>query len=302
MGIQDREYYRSEGPSFLGGFSERGQVCKWLIIINVCVFLAQLVIDHRPQVGPSPLTDALALSKDAVLHGQVWRLVTYAFLHSTGSLWHILFNMLFLWWFGSRVEEIYGPREFLAFYLTAAVLGALAYIGWQVVDGSNAVAIGASGAVLAATVVFACHYPHHKILLFFILPVPIWAMAVLLVAQDAFGLLGGSRAQTAFACHLGGAAFGFLYFRYQWRLLDLWTSLRGSTERRRANPHLRLYREEPEMSRVPPVPAAVGVDEQLEAKLDAVLAKVSATGKESLTDDERDILLRASEIYKKRRT
>ncbi len=128
MGIYDRDYVRREGPSFLGSFVERGRVCRWLIGINVVAFIVQiLTLPHDDVPGFGWFTDALDLTVSGVLHGQVWRLLTYAFLHDTQSIWHILFNMLFLWWFGSDVEDLYGPREFLAFYLTAAFLGGVAY-------------------------------------------------------------------------------------------------------------------------------------------------------------------------------
>ena len=178
MGIYDREYYRREGPSFLGSISERGKVCKWLIAINVAFFVAQIAsdkvtgwLDVRTGRPLTPLTDEEVLKNSTaaqdyremspekqrrfveqsrpdieelrqkleqeygsgVLQGQVWRLLTYAFLHSTDQSipWHIIFNMLFLWWFGHEMEELYGPREFLTFYLVAAFLGGIAFFLWQ---------------------------------------------------------------------------------------------------------------------------------------------------------------------------
>jgi len=160
MGIYDREYYRREGPSFLGSFSDRGQICKWLIGINVVCFIIQLITQHRPQFvpGPAPFTDALLLDASAVIHGQVWRLLTYAFLHepvTNGIPTHILFNMLFLWFFGSDVEDIYGPREFLTIYLTAAVLGGIAFVlAWAAGMGGQ-YCLGASGAVMSVMVLCA---------------------------------------------------------------------------------------------------------------------------------------------------
>jgi len=70
-----------------------------------------------------PFTDALELDAPKVMDGQIWRLLTYAFLHDTQIPLHIIFNMLFLWWFGSDVEDLYGSKEFLAVYLVGAVLG-----------------------------------------------------------------------------------------------------------------------------------------------------------------------------------
>src|SRR5580704_18099015 len=97
-------------------------------------------------------------------------------------------------------------------YLLAAVVSSLAYVvssemHWQ--DGARA--YGASGAVTAVMLICACHDPYRTILLFWILPVPIWLFVVFAVARDFLGLLGG-MGKVAFAAHLGGAGFGYLYY------------------------------------------------------------------------------------------
>src|SRR5690348_15134834 len=115
MGIYDREYYRRDGSSFFSSLAQRGQVCNWLIGINVVVFIAQLVT-NRPGPGLGPVTELFILSTPKVMQGEVWRLLTYAFLHDPTIWQHIVFNMLFLYWFGKDVEDLYGPREFLLFY------------------------------------------------------------------------------------------------------------------------------------------------------------------------------------------
>ena len=143
MGIQDRDYYRNEGPSVFDSLLPSGLVCRWLIGINVVVWVLQLatMTTVRGEFGMERtdgwVTNWLILNTDAVLHGQVWRLLTYAFLHSTDlstniGITHILFNMLFLWWFGSDVEQMYGRTEFLAIYLISALLGGIAFEGWHV--------------------------------------------------------------------------------------------------------------------------------------------------------------------------
>jgi membrane associated rhomboid family serine protease len=321
MGIYDRDYYRREGPSFLSSFIDRGKVCKYLIAINVVFFVIQLIApaekqfvrvdDDSNQVvqvndSESVFTKALWLDPDAVLHGQVWRLLTYAFLHA-GAL-HIFFNMLFLWMFGNEVEDLYGPKEFLAYYLISAVLGGIAFQLWAM-TGSHAVCLGASGAVTAVMVLYACHYPS-RILYFWFIPMPVWVFAAIQVGMDVLGFLGsmkGAHSTTAVTVHLAGAAFAFAYYKLHWRVLNWlpdWRSWRRNQARRRAKLH--AYREEeplraPVAVAAPPSPS-VDLDEQLEAKLDAVLQKVSQTGRESLTESERQILVRASEIYKKKRS
>jgi hypothetical protein len=127
-------------------------------------------------------------------------------------------------------------------------------------------------------------------------------LVVLNVLQDVLGLLGGPARPVAFAIHLGGAAFGFLYYKLHWRVLYLWPS-GWQWKFRRARPRLRVYRGERDVE-----PVAVPADSpqplagaELEAELDAVLAKVARQGKSSLTEREQQVLLRASEIYRQRR-
>ncbi len=297
MGIYDREYYRRDGPSFLGSFADRGMICKWLIGINIVLFLFQLIGGPR-----SPVTQWLVLDVASVRdHWQVWRLLTYAFLHDPDSIWHIIFNLLFLWWFGNELESIYGSWEFLAFYLISAVLGGLAFL----VQYFNArgICLGASGAVTAVMVLYALHFPRRVILLFFFLPVPIWLLVVFQVAVDMLGFMGGARDGVAFVVHLAGAAFGLVYFKLHWRVLN-WLPDLSAWRLGRNRPSLRVYQPEAEETPVPvaAAPAAPEVDEQLEAKLDAVLEKVARFGQASLTDTERAILLRASEVYNRRRS
>jgi membrane associated rhomboid family serine protease len=310
MGIYDRDYYRREGPSILGSFVERGKVCKWLIAINVACFVIQLLTQQT--VGGEGIalpresgwfTNLFLLDVEKVLHGEVWRLLTYAFLHSEYSLMHIIFNMLFLWWFGSDVEDLYGPREFLAIYLTSAIVSGLAFVlAFLTHLQQGAQCLGASGAVTAVLMLCAIHFPTRIIYLFFFLPVPIWLFVAFSVAQDLFGLLGGGVGQSvAFSGHLGGAAFGLLYYKLHWRLMNLWPDF-SSWRRARVRSRLRIYREEEEPDT--PVHAAAvpaQADEQLEARMDAVLRKVSDYGIESLTEQERNILLQASERIKRRR-
>jgi membrane associated rhomboid family serine protease len=298
MGINDRDYVR-QGPSFLGSFAQRGTICKWLIGINIVAFILQLATPE------SRFTDALLLNVDQVVfHGEVWRLLTYAFLHDTHDFLHILFNMLFLWWFGSELEDMYGPREFLAFYLVSAVVGGVAFTTAHLIDLSGGLCLGASGAVTAVLVLYAFHYPRRVIYLFMLVPIPIWLLVVGSVAYDAYTLLSQQASMVAVTVHLGGAAFAFAYYKLHWRITTLYQGLWPSflaTRRRLTRPHLRVYREEaPEPIRAAVAPA---VDEdRIKVEMDEVLEKMSRVGRENLTENDLDVLRRASEILRRRRT
>jgi len=275
----------------MGGISWT-PVVKWLIIINVVVWFLQIFTTRNVGggVGVSFLTNWLDLDAQKVLGGQVWRLVTTAFCH--GGLIHILFNMLFLFWFGCRLERKYGSREFLYFYMVAAIVASLAFIGLDLITGLNARAIGASGAVMAVTMLFALWFPREKILLYFFFPVEIrWLVCAIVVFDLAPVLLQffGSNYQdgTAHAAHLGGLAFGFLYYVRQWNLESRFGSLGG------------LVKDQEDVRKVEVKRERKKADEKVAVKqrVDDLLDKVSRDGLGSLTDEEREFLLRASKDY-----
>src|SRR5439155_15407755 len=127
----------------------------------------------KPYLDRGGLLPYLEASSDGIFrHGYVWQLVTATFIHA--DIYHILWNMIFLWMVGREMESFYGTRDFVALYVSAAVISTL---GWAAVDAylhHNALMIGASGAIMAVVVIYALYYPHREILLFFVLPVEMW--------------------------------------------------------------------------------------------------------------------------------
>jgi membrane associated rhomboid family serine protease len=327
MGIHDRDYARNDGRSVFDGFTARTQVCIVLVVVNLFVYFVQLATREQFRIGYGPgwFTDLFILDTSKVLHGEVWRLFTHAFLHDYGpdGLTHILINLLFLWWGGSHLEDVNGGREFLVFYFLSILAAGLGFLLFQVIRGEPARALGASGAVCSIMVAFAWQNPTRIVYLFLLLPVPIWAFVAFQVTNDALGLVSGSPKPIAFAAHLSGALFGFLYGYFGWRLSTWLPSFsRGGGRRNVARPAgkpVKLFTEivpdeddEPATTTAPVAPAVSAsrasgttdrskVDEHLEAKLDEVLEKVTKFGQSSLTESEREILLKASEIYRKRK-
>lgn len=315
MGIQDRDYYRNYHPPWYT-FAEH-RTTKALIAINVAVYVVQIVTSFRIP-GMGEFTGHLVMNPVKVFEDwEIYRLVTATFLHSPFSPFHLIFNMLALWFFGPDVEELYGPWEFLAFYLVGGIVGNLA---WGLTAGLlqpvpmfpvYANALGASGAVCAVLVLATCHHPTRTILVNFVIPMPFWAMTLLYIGVDAFyflhGLnLGHAVSGIAVAAHLGGAAWGGIYYYFQLRLTGWWT---GRGKHRARRPALKVFRpskasadDEPFAPHVRQRPPASSAQEQLEAKLDVVLAKLNKEGKEKLTEEELAILQQASEIYRKKKT
>ncbi|HYG99493.1 MAG TPA: rhomboid family intramembrane serine protease [Terriglobales bacterium] len=217
------------GRSFGGGTMSLGfppftRVIKWLIIINASIYLLMLIVGGvAPQVAGF-IQGYGGLVPAAVTQGWIWQLVTYLFLHS--GLFHILFNMLTLWMFGSALESTWGDKQFLEFYffcgigaafVTIAVAYAALFPTLQFLGLSPlTLTIGASGAIYGVMVAFAMLYGDQEFMMF---PLPFTIRAKYLVAILIFislaQALGGSRGQTvAQFAHLGGAFFGWIYIRF----------------------------------------------------------------------------------------
>ncbi len=310
MGIHDRDYYRENSGGLLQAWGRWG-VTNWLIAITTLIFLAQALsrdASRAASFADSPVAQFAIYDPAKILQGEVWRLVTPIFLHA--DLWHLAFNMLVLWWAGSRVEELYGKSEFTIFYLASGIFANVLTLSLQAAGiVPVTLALGASGAVTAVIVLYACHAPFQQVSLFFVITVPLWFLVVFYIAMDLLGALGLGQRGIGYVAHLGGALFGYVYYRTGFRFHALIPSL-PSRSRNRARPTLRIVRPDPDdLDEGDRVPAAVesvprsadNSDETFESKVDRVLDKVSKHGQESLTPEEREILFRASEVYKKRR-
>jgi len=170
-----------------------------LIIINVIVFVAQMVFDSS--IG---LTDILALYPYNSGLFKPYQLVTHMFAH--GGFLHILFNMYALWLFGSVLERMWGPKKFLIFYLICGLAAGLT----QMFFVTNAPAIGASGAIMGLLGAFAYTFPNTEFFIFpFPFPIKAKYMAAIFACFDLFGGFAGGDNVAHFA-HIGGLVMGLI--------------------------------------------------------------------------------------------
>ncbi len=304
MGIMDRDYYSEDRHGRWGQTWRGWGVAVWIIVLTSVVFLLQ----HVGDVRNNPLLGWGAYHPRRVVAGEVWRLVTPLVLHH--SIWHLFANMLLVYWAGSRLSAIHGEVEYGVYYVLAGVLGyavATGLYGAGVLAGEPAV--GANAAVAATLVLFACHFPRQQVLLFFVLPLPVWSIAVLYVGVDLLIMVGNGW-QAAAAVDLVGAGFGWLYYRYNWHLTGRWWPEKKRRASSSVRPVLRVTTPPDSDSVVmeggsgeeaAPSTASSSSTVDFEAEVDRVLAKVSQYGQASLTAEERAILFQASELYKKRR-
>jgi membrane associated rhomboid family serine protease len=265
----------------------------------------------RPRI--SYVQEWFALDVDKVLHGQIWRLVTHAFCHDTSTPWHIVFNMLVLWFFGPALEAMRGSREFLLFYFASLLAGAFALVGLDLITGVRGSAIGASAAAMAVFTLYAYHFPRSIIYIFWVIPLEIRYALLLATIYDTYPVLmqltGRSSSDgIAHAAHLGGMAFAFLYAWRGWHLSTLAEPISGlvagwsvQRPRRRSNRNLRVFNPEAEPVGPRLMQPEVPDDDRLRDELDEVLRKMHEVGRAGLTPAELAILDQASARFARKR-
>lgn len=261
-----------------GWLARVGSVTNLLLIITIAVFLVQLAFAAAHSFL---LSDLLALNARRFLHGFVWQPVTYMFLHDAGDPWHIIFNMLGLWFFGREIEHFIGQKYFTRLYLLGGVAGAALWFAFSF-SAPSSVLLGASAAVLACVIAFATLFPNREVLLFFI-PIPAKILALIIVALDLVPVMTGAGSKVAHLAHLGGAAFGYLYIKNlgygQTPAWMEWLQKLGRSLRPRQKPR----------------PRDLSPDEYMRESVDPILDKISREGMQSLTRRERKILESAKE-------
>lgn len=310
MSIYDRDYYREppQNENFVKGLWDGFlRNVLWVIIgLNILayVFNGFLTPDHNQVTG------YMSMHGFTLYHPTYWfEFLTYGFAHAPRTFNHIFFNMLTLFFFARYIIMRYGPLEFLIFYLLSILAGGLL---WGVLHRGDAqsVMLGASGGVTAVVILFALNEPRATLFVWFI-PMPAWMAAIFFVGLDIFG----AGTSVAHDVHLTGAAFAVIYFLSKIRFTRLFK--RGpkrvkssSSFRPSFHPRLRPHEPADEEKRAPSSTAdasitVIGVPKpreysELERQVDAILRKISRSGEASLTDEERDILLRATREYQER--
>ncbi|MBQ9649751.1 MAG: rhomboid family intramembrane serine protease [Prevotella sp.] len=303
-------------------------VTKNLLIINLIAFLATLVFQMRG----IDLADIGGLHFFMASNFHLYQLVTYLFLHA--SFMHILSNMFGLWMFGCVIENVWGPKKFLFYYITcgigagllqelaqfgsfymtvaeqvpATTLGMVLEYGHQYASALNAwTTIGASGAVYAVILAFGMTFPNER--LFIIpFPFPIKAKWFVLgyVAIEFFSALGSSGDGVAHTAHLGGMLFGYLMIRY-WnkhpngsydrsRGQQFFENLKRNFDQRQQN-----NRQNHSQMHAEQGGGTREADQAYNARkrknqeeIDAILDKIRKSGYDSLTKEEKKKLFDAS--------
>ena len=283
MGLYDRDYTQADyerGYPFAQrrmSFPRISPVVKWLLIINVGVFVLTAAIRPLARfafnwLSVYPLTIGMSL--------QPWRLITYQFLHDIGGFRHIFFNMIILYFFGIMLERAWGSRKFLRFYLICGAMGGilypiLAHIGWL----TTGPLIGASGAILGLIAGCAVMAPNMKVYVLGIFPMRLGILALIvagiavltLVRPNQFENPGGE------AAHLAGMVAGAVYVFSESRRSRFKAKVQHSARRRET-----------------------ATQRNLQVELDEILDKVHRQGVGNLTRREKRVLRQATESERRR--
>jgi membrane associated rhomboid family serine protease len=244
MGLHDRDYYRN--PPSRGGFGhfDAWSATTWLIVLNIAVFVLdgllrranarayldpELLSQTDPEVfrqwlmfgRMGPLERSGFFSTDSALyHGQVWRFLTFQFLHA--SPMHLIGNLLAMYFFGPIVEAHFGPRRYLAFYLLCGLSGAACYLllsmGGVFPGGPQTPLVGASAGIFGLLVAAAMIAPDVEIWVYFAIPVTVRTLAIIGMGLAAYTVFAaGPFAHNAGgeAAHLGGGVLGFVLMKNQ---------------------------------------------------------------------------------------
>ena len=300
MGFQDRDYnsanyYESnygEGQYQqrfgLGG--TRDLVVTKIVIICAVIWFANFffppiklpegIPPELASQAPRVLMDTMALDSDMFFKPwKAYQLFTYGFAHSE-QIWHVLFNMFTLWMFGSIIEQKYGKREFLAFYLLSILFAGFVWVLVRTLFGSTAMCVGASGGVSAVLILFVFNFPNVKVSLFGVIPMPAWVLGLGIVGYDALSALFSSET-VAHDAHLAGAAFAAGYHYLGWNFTRMLGLAELSEWWRARRSGIRIHNPD---------------DGDEDALADEILDKLHREGQDSLTRKEKKIL----EAYSRR--
>lgn len=277
MGIYDRDYYRPDYEERYGGgqmqfrLPQLTPVVKWLLLLNVGIFLLCIIVKPFGRFAYGWLSiDSTSFSR----YAQVWRLVSYQFLHDPSTLWHLVLNMLGLYFLGPTLERFWHSKKFLIFYLVCGTAGGVFYLLLTALGiTAPGVLVGASGAILGMLAACAILFPQF-VVFFFFFPVPIRIAAIILTFIYFVSIFTEAANAGGNAAHLAGMAVGagYVYLWPRWKNRYKVVSHADDWEKR-----FKAYSE-------------------LQKEVDRILEKVNREGISSLTRKEKKILAEATKL------
>lgn len=283
---------------------KKGSILTKLIYINVAVFVAVNIVFLVFFLMDSTIFDkseflswfAVSSNPD-ILIKKPWTIITYMFLHE--NFMHVLFNMLWIWWFGHIFLQHLSQKQMLGTYILGGISGAIFYVlafnvfpaFEQVVHSS--VALGASASVIAIVVVISFYIPDYKINLIFIGPVKLKYIALVSIGLDVLSI--ASYNAGGHIAHLGGALFGWIYVMNLKKGKDITRGFNHflmnifTWKKSKINPHMHVSYKKPKTDMEYNADKA-----KSQETINVILDKIAKSGYDSLTKKEKEILFKES--------
>jgi membrane associated rhomboid family serine protease len=261
-----------------------------IIYITGAVFIITFLLNTLAflfQGGDNFVISWFALSPDVnELLYKPWTLITYGFLHS--GILHILFNLLVLYYVGNIFLNFFSKEQFLTYYfsgiITGGVIFMLSYNYLPALSTGNSVLVGASAGVTAILVGLAAYIPNYALHFQFIGRVPLKYLAIFFVALDVIQIPGGNAG--GHLAHLGGALIGFLLTNNMNKGEDLIKMFRNLFKPKKQKPLKTVYKKKTAYS-------AKRQTTEHQRRIDAILDKISKSGYDALSKEEKDFLFKA---------
>lgn len=283
-----------------------------LIIINVSVFVILGILAVLSSIAGVDAVFTFAFKQFTIpapvgeFLTRPWTIITYAFAHSFSNLWHILMNMLVLYWFGRVFVDFLGSQKLINLYIMGAIAGGVTYLlAYNLIpfysdrinmfDGM----VGASAAVYAVTVATATYWPEHKFHLLFFGPVKIVYIAAFVIMSSLLGSIGPNAGGNL--AHLGGALVGFIYAKQLSKGIEIGTWVFKTMEFIKSffvkKPKIRVSHRQKKSSSAKSKNTASSASKSTDfnqAEIDKILDKISERGYDSLSKEEKEKLFNAS--------
>lgn len=304
-------------PGLFGGFSIFPPVIKYLLIINTGVFLLEHFFLSGLRYGDTNLGVAFfrlfslqpifGTAVKSALSGPFmpWQVITYMFMH--GDFTHLFFNMFALWMFGLELENLWGSKKFLIYYTICGLGAAIANLFVAPFFSTVGPTVGASGSVYGILLAFGYLFPNRQIYIYFMIPLKAKYLVILYMALEVFAVASQSESGIAHVAHLGGAVVGLIYLLTTNRTkMNLFNNFKSSytsnsfgsnNQYRPPDPQPQQKTYNAEYKDIETNDYKNEMDEkqkEIQDKVDTILDKLSKTGYQSLTDEEKRILFEES--------
>ena len=265
-----------------------GGVAFRLIFWNVLCFIVSLLFFYQFQLGVFNFPDWIALTSDpSVLITKPWTLISYAFFHH--GFGHLFFNMMVLHFASALFLTFFNSKQFIGLYLLSALFSGIAFVtGYYFLHLSSAM-VGASGAIMAILVATTTYRPLMTIRLLFFGNVKLWHITMVILVLDFMQFrienTGGHIA------HLAGAFFGFIFIKLLQNVIYLSRILNNPFQKSRRAPFKKVHKNYPKSA--PKPSSRIVVKDKTQQQIDEILDKISQSGYDCLTQEEKEFLFKA---------